>query len=160
MPEARPSGEVSMTKGSLAGLCLTVFSLGMFCSFAIYRYAPRFRPEYAGPVTIAAGDVAAKPVAEPPAAAVADPVPAPPSVAPATPPAPAARVAAPPVPAPRAAATTRSRHAAHAAAAPAAAAPAPQAKGRATVQKRPAASPGPGNDSLPPTEGWSDPFSK
>jgi hypothetical protein len=48
--------EVGVPKSMLAGICLTAFSCGIICTVAIYRYAPRLRPDCATPAAVAPAD--------------------------------------------------------------------------------------------------------
>jgi len=170
VPMSRLDRELSLTKATLAGVCMAAFSCGIVCSVAIYRFAPSLRPDCACAGAVETAEVAPRPAAAPPAEIAPRPrPPAPrmpdveplPSVAPLPVLAPPADVAPPPparaaVPAPappRAAAPARPLPAAR----PAAAARKDARKDRAPVRKR-AARGAPGNDAHPGTESWNDPF--
>ncbi|HMF43511.1 MAG TPA: hypothetical protein VKQ32_22715, partial [Polyangia bacterium] len=91
---SRLDREVTLARGTLAGLCMTVFAGGIICALALYRFVPRLRPDAGNSPAIVAGEAVAKPMPAPsieiaptqapPAAKVADvePEPAPPATPP------------------------------------------------------------------------------
>jgi len=153
-PVAQPVRGIVMTKMAIAGLCLITFSCGIICSVALYRFAPRFRPDCGGPAVAVAGDALDRPAttvyetapvqAAPAAGFAPEAIPTAPAVPPAS-----ARVEAPalrerpaparPIPAPHHAATSTT--------------------GRGSVGRR-VPTPGAGNGSIPPTGIWIDPFAE
>jgi hypothetical protein len=155
----RLTHEVVLAKGTLAGLCMTLFAGGIICSVMVYRYAPRLRPDCGSSLAAAPSEGVAKPLAAP---APASEMPSQASLA-----IESAAEPAPPTPAPRAATPPRALPAAPAATAPSAPAaivlpvarPTPaSAKGRGAVRHR--GGPAAGNDSASPTEVWVDPFAQ
>ena len=97
-PGGRLTHEVSLAKGTLAGLCMTMFSCGIMCAVAIYRFVPNLRPDCALAVAENGGAVPALvvPAVEsapaPPTPIIVATTPAPPPTTPASPPAAPARV--------------------------------------------------------------------
>jgi hypothetical protein len=167
-PLGRLDREVSLTKATLAGVCMAAFSCGIVCSVAIYRFAPSLRPDCASPVETA--EVAPRPAAAPPAEVATRPKPPaprmpdveplpsvaplpvvdpPPDIAPPPPP----RAAAPTPAPPRAAGPARALPAAR----PAAAARKDMKKDRPIFRKR-ATRAAAGSNSHTATESWNDPF--
>src|SRR5204862_2603391 len=89
---SRLDREVTLARGTLAGLCMTMFAGDIIGALALYRFVPRLRPDAGSSAAIVASETVAKPVAAPaievapleppPAAKVANVEPEPPAPAP------------------------------------------------------------------------------